>query len=237
MLVDREKCVGCGQCVPYCPCIAIHMDEKKKAVIDLERCYECGICLLVGSCKFDALVYQEMSGPRLTRYYYNNVLVKNPVTGMTGRGTAEMKTNELTNKYAADEVGFGIELGRPDVGANFRDVQLITMALAGIGIKFDAGAPTTLEMEDPSLGTFPEAILDERIICSIVEFKAKTTMLPRIIDVLRKVEQKIDTVFSVDMVSRAQVDGSLPNVDIVKSLGVTVRPNAKTTVGLGRANV
>jgi len=41
--VDRRKCVGCGECVPYCPVDAIRLAEGK-AQIDGETCIRCGEC-------------------------------------------------------------------------------------------------------------------------------------------------------------------------------------------------
>lgn len=223
-------------CVPYCPANAISVGENKKAVIDLEKCYECGICMQVSVCPKDALYYQELEMPRLERYYYNNVLVKHPITQMTGRGTAEMKTNELTDRYKRGEAGFGIEIGRPDVGATFKDVQTVTKALAEIGARFEEGAPTTLFMKDVTTGELRDDILDEKIICSIIEFTVPTTKLELTLKTLKDVSKKIDTVFSVDLITRSEDDGSLPNVEIAKKLGYEVRPNAKTTIALGRVN-
>lgn len=45
MIVDLEKCIGCGYCVRDCPVDAVHL-SKKKAVID-ETCTQCGACLKV----------------------------------------------------------------------------------------------------------------------------------------------------------------------------------------------
>lgn len=234
MQVNKDNCTGCGQCIPYCPANAISINEEGQADIDLELCYECGVCLIVEACKFDALYYPELTGGRLTRYYYNNVLAKHPVTQMTGRGTAEMKTNELTNRYKRGEAGFGIEIGRPDVGATFADVEKVAMALAEVGVKFEPGTPTTLLMEDPSTGKLPDEVLKERVICSILEFTVPTEKLEEVLTTLKAVSQEINTVFSVDLITRAEEDGSLPNIEIAKSLGFEVRPNGKTTIGLGK---
>lgn len=235
MLVDQEKCIGCGQCVPFCPAKSIEVRDKK-ARIDQDSCYECGVCTIVGSCKYDALYYPEFIGSREIRYFCNNVLAKHPVTKMTGRGTAEMKTNELTNRFKRGEAGFGIEIGRPDVGATFRDVEKIAMALARIGARFEAGAPTTLLMLDTATGKLDDAILDERIIDSIIEFTVPTDALKETLAVLEQVAGEINTVFSVDLITRAEEDGSLPNVEIARALGYQVRPNGKATLGLGRIN-
>jgi len=45
MLVDLEKCIGCGYCVRDCPVGAVHLSHKK-AAID-ETCTQCGACLKV----------------------------------------------------------------------------------------------------------------------------------------------------------------------------------------------
>jgi pyruvate ferredoxin oxidoreductase delta subunit len=47
--LDKEKCIGCTTCVPYCPEASIEMKQykkmaKKKADIDFEFCKGCGAC-------------------------------------------------------------------------------------------------------------------------------------------------------------------------------------------------
>lgn len=50
--VDKEKCIGCATCVPFCPDACIEMkkhknDKKDKADIDYEFCKGCGVCAQV----------------------------------------------------------------------------------------------------------------------------------------------------------------------------------------------
>jgi pyruvate ferredoxin oxidoreductase delta subunit len=41
--VNKEKCVGCGTCVQFCPEASIEIINKK-AEIDYEYCKGCGVC-------------------------------------------------------------------------------------------------------------------------------------------------------------------------------------------------
>ena len=52
VIIDTEKCTGCGNCERDCPLAAIKVLQKK-AVAE-EHCVHCGVCLRV--CKADALV-------------------------------------------------------------------------------------------------------------------------------------------------------------------------------------
>jgi NAD-dependent dihydropyrimidine dehydrogenase PreA subunit len=56
MIVDIEKCTGCGFCVRDCPVGAVRL-VKKKAVIK-ERCTDCGACIRV--CEPGALVRDQV---------------------------------------------------------------------------------------------------------------------------------------------------------------------------------
>ncbi|NPV76804.1 MAG: 4Fe-4S binding protein [Anaerolineae bacterium] len=233
MIINQEKCHGCALCVPYCVTNAITI-VNKKAIIDRELCVECSVCMQVDVCKNHAFEEDELEWPRSIRRTYSNVMSKHPQTGMTGRGTPEMKTNELTGKYKRGEVGLGVELGRPDVCTTFRDVEKVAKMLAASGFTFDHEAPTTMIMTDPTVGSLPPEILNERVICVILEGKAPTEKLPVLLEGLKKVSKEIDTVFSLDVITVEEEDGSVPNIEIARRLGYPVRPNAKTTVGLGR---
>ena len=50
--VDKEKCIGCETCVPFCPEASIEMKlwkegEREKADIDYHFCKGCGVCAQV----------------------------------------------------------------------------------------------------------------------------------------------------------------------------------------------
>ena len=46
--VTRKRCVGCGQCLSWCPAGAITLDDESgKAVIDNDLCVGCGECIVI----------------------------------------------------------------------------------------------------------------------------------------------------------------------------------------------
>ena len=60
--VDKEKCIGCTTCVPFCPEASISMKkykegEQDKADIDYDYCKGCGVCAEV--CPVKAIVMRK----------------------------------------------------------------------------------------------------------------------------------------------------------------------------------
>ena len=139
MQIIAELCKGCKLCVPYCIVGAISIQEKK-AIIDHELCVECGVCQQVNVCKSGAFVQEELEWPRAIRRTYSNVMAKHPQTGMTGRGTPEMKSNEVTGKYRKGEVGLGVELGQTGRDHPFPGCRESRKVLASSGVTFDPGS-------------------------------------------------------------------------------------------------
>ena len=52
MVVNKEKCIGCGACVATCPVEAIELVDSK-AQINKEKCVSCGACQ--GTCPVEAI--------------------------------------------------------------------------------------------------------------------------------------------------------------------------------------
>jgi hypothetical protein len=155
-------------------------------------------------------------------------------TGIDGRGTAEMKTNDVTGRYRHGEVGFTVDVGRPGVGTTFEDVEKISMAVGKIGVEFEKMNPVTKLMSHKSTGRIRDDIKMERILSCVLEFKTKDTKTVSIINALRDVAKLVSTVFSVGCICRCKPDGTVPVKSILDEAGIFYRPNGKINIGLGR---
>jgi hypothetical protein len=145
-----------------------------------------------------------------------------------------MKTNDVTGRFPFGIAGVAVEMGRPGVGTSFRDLQTVAMAIAKLGVEFEPANPVMELMADQKTGKVREEVLNERVLSAILEFKVKVEGLREVLDTIREVSMKIDTVFSLDLISRLNPDGSTPVLAIAKKAGFSPRPNTKTNVGLGR---
>jgi ferredoxin len=235
MKIDQDKCAGCMDCIPYCPLAAIKEHD------------ECGVCLRSGVCKTGAIWWPELEWPRAVRQAFSAVLVgygafkKAGILGYQrsdgdaggGRGTSEMKTNDITGRYKDGEVGIAAEMGRPNQGFYFTDMEKVTKAMAKLGAEFEEENPLTALM-DPETGVFTHReIMKERCMSAIVEMKVETERAVEVLEALKEVAKEIDTVFSVDIINKCRGD-TIPVIPILEEAGIKVRINGKMNIGLGR---
>jgi NAD-dependent dihydropyrimidine dehydrogenase PreA subunit len=233
MLIDPEKCIACGQCEVYCPVGAITVGDEH-AEIDFDECTECYNCLRMADCPTEAIYQQKLEWPRTVRSVLSNVLTIAPESGISGRGTEEMKTNEVTGRFKHGWAGVGIEVGRPTLGARFYDVEKIAMAMAKLGVEFERSNPTTSLMSDVKTGKFKDDVLKEKVLSAIIEFSVPLEKLDQVFASLKEVSQRIETIFSLCIASRVTSNGEIPTNEIMRKNNIWFAPNGKTNVGLGR---
>ncbi len=266
MQISEAKCVACGNCVPICPVGAIHIDSKKnRATVNLDECVECYTCFRGMSvehlnpwmvrtirgllklvrlrfepepdvCPTAAIEPQELAWPRVVRRAFSDPMVSHESTGVHGRGTEEVKTNDVTGRVREGEAGFTVEFGRPSIGVRFRDIERVTRALAEMGLAFEDRNPVTHLMTDRKTGKIRDDILNEKILSAIVELKTTLDDVPRILKRLEEVAKEIDTVLSVGVATRCGPEGDSALEGLLREHGYDFL-RGKTNLGLGRALV
>ena len=237
MLVDQEKCIGCGVCIPYCPAAAISLVDEK-ASIDQDACLECGNCFRndVVPCPTQAFyekpgIYEE---PRGIRRFFSDPTTTHSVTKVPGRGTEEVKTNDVTGRVCRGEIGIAVELGRPCLGTTMIEFEKVTKALAAIGVVFEECNPLTQLMSDKKKGLIDPKYKNEKLVSAIVEFNAPFDRLTEILETIKQTAKSLDTVFSLDLINCFEEDGSLPVLPVLQKMGIKPRVNSKVNLGMGR---
>lgn len=57
VIVDVEKCTGCGTCVDVCPVDVFELQAEKSVPVRAEECILCEAC--VASCPTEAITVEE----------------------------------------------------------------------------------------------------------------------------------------------------------------------------------
>ena len=263
MRVDTAKCVGCGNCVPVCTMGVIHV-EAGHAVVNEEECVECGTCkrflrvegfpapLVRGVravlhafhlaheappdvCPAGALFQPDLAWPRSVRKTFSDPTIKHASTGIGGRGTEEIKTNDVTGRLGRGDAGLIVEMGRPGLGARLAELDRVARAMAELGARFEPKNPVTQMMPDPSTGALNPEVLNEKVMSAIIEMKIPAARLPEFLGRLRQVAAGLTSVCSVAVAGRCGVGGSIPYEEIVvEEAGFPLSLTSKTNLGLGR---
>lgn len=237
MRIDEEACIGCEECHPYCPVEAIVTGEGSHGPvsrIDQDLCVECGVCLRAGICPTDALYQPKLEWPRIVREAFSNPEAEHVGSREMGRGTEEMKTNDVTGLFPDGVVGIAVEMGRPGVGTTFKDVQIMTTALARKGVRFAPENPVTRLMADREKGTLEPDILEERALSAIIEFMVPESRTEEILRTINAASGKVETVFALDLIRKIDNSAISGLLEEVGSAGFQSRPNCKINLGLGR---
>ena len=235
MKIDPDKCIACLECIDLCPmnCIA---EENGVVCIDQDECVECGVCLRAGVCPTDALYMPEEAKqyPRAIRAQFSDPCVWHPSTNQGGRGTEEMKTNDVTGRFRRGEYGMALEFGRPGIGTRMADLEKTLQVLISMDVQLETNNPVFAFLEVPLTGRVKAEFRNEKVLSVILEFKIREDQLERVVQNLRPVLAEVDTVVSWGLATRFAEDGTLPVRTRLEALGVPVRPNAKINMGMGR---
>ncbi len=263
MEIDKKKCVGCGNCHAVCTMGIIYLDEDGKSVVNQDECVECHTCYRVlrnegylpwflrgirkvlslfrlgylaevDVCPTGALVPPQLEWPRNIRALFSDPTTIHPGTGVSGRGTDEIKSNDVTGRLRKGEAGLVVELGRPGIGSYFRDIEKVAMALAKLKPHFEKENPVTQLMVDMETGKMNEEVLNEKVMSAIIEIKITLERVPEFLRTLEKIQEEVDTVISIGIASKCLPDGSIPHEEWVKKANYALSPNGKTNIGLGR---
>ncbi|MDP6501498.1 MAG: hypothetical protein QF369_03225 [Dehalococcoidales bacterium] len=274
MDINKKRCVGCGNCIPWCTMGAIYIANDTKAEINTDECVECGNCYrsltdegfnpalvrgirrLLGTfrllhdapldvCPTGALSPPDLKWPRFVRRAFSDPQAPvtsmqfdsdtgSPIAAFGGRGTGEIKSNDVTGRLWWGDVGFAIELGRPGLGARLSDFEKVTRALAPLDIIFEPQNPLTTLITDISTGEMVSDVLDEKVLSAIIEIKTKDDQCATVLAALKNVETRIDTVMSVGIAARCNPDGFVAYQQIAQDMGLSLSQNGKSNVGLGK---
>lgn len=264
MRINPSKCVACGNCIPICPMGAIAINPAThRAEIAPDECVECYQCYrgmsqehlnptLVRAvrtalswfrlrfepepdvCPTAAFEPEDLAWPRTLRRAFSDVTATHESTGIHGRGTEEVKTNDVTGRVKPGEAGFVVEFGRPSIGVRFRDVDVMTRVLAAAGAKFEQNNPVTHLMEDKTTGALRRDILDEKVLSAIVELMTPLERVEEFLDIIERTAPRLDTVVAVG-VGAVCADGENPLEEILARRGYPII-RGKTNLGLGRAS-
>ncbi|MFZ7101433.1 MAG: ATP-binding protein [Peptococcaceae bacterium] len=239
IIIDKDLCTGCGICIPYCTVKALNLDEENNlVVVNASRCTDCWGCIGNKVCPQEAIKPGPQENFRdIFRHYMSDPNAATG-TGLKGRGTEEAKTNDVTGRFKRGRVGFAIDMGRPGVGVYLRDVEKVAKTVVGAGLALEDSEKNPLgAIMNLKTGEIKSEFLDEFLLSIIIEGNCDVENMENALKALKKVENEIDTVFSLGLVLRTDDNGEVhwPQwLEVLDRVGVDRPYRGKVNVGLGR---
>jgi hypothetical protein len=234
--INRDECVECYAC--YNGLSQEHLNPTMvRTIRSIFKMMRVRFEPEPDVCPTAAFEPDKLEWPRVVRRAFSDPRVPHESTGVEGRGTEEVKTNDVSGRVKVGEVGFTVEFGRPGVGVRFHEIQKMSQALAKAGVSFEKKNPVTSLMSDVETGAIREDILGEKVMSAILEIKVPVERTEEVIRLVWQIEKEISTVVALGVGTRCDENGEENVVaPILERLGYKLE-RAKTNIGLGRVNI
>jgi ferredoxin len=135
---DGKSVINQDECVECFTCYRVLRDERYppwfvRAIRKVLSTFRLGYLAEADVCPTGAFTAPELKWPRTIRVNLqataSDEIIVDPNKWGSGRGTEEVKTNDVTGRVSEGEAGIVIELGRPNIGAHFRDIEKVMSAI------------------------------------------------------------------------------------------------------------
>jgi hypothetical protein len=231
--IDRDECVECYQCFR-----GMSQEHLNPVLVRGIRTLLSWLRLRFEPepdvCPTAAFEPEDLLWPRNVRRAFSDVTATHESTGIHGRGTEEVKTNDVTGRVKPGQAGFVVEFGRPSIGVRFQEIEHMTRAVAAAGAAFEHNNPVTHLMTDRCSGALNPEILNEKVLSAIVEFIIPLPRVDEFLDIIEDLAPRLDTVVSVGVGAVCDEDDRSPVEEVVARRGYPII-RGKTNLGLGRA--
>jgi ferredoxin len=207
---------------------------KPFAEVDRDECVECSVCFRSNVCPTDAIHEEKLEWPRVLRKAFSDPLYVHKGTDVPGRGTEEMKTNDVTGRFQDGFIGVGLEFGRPGTGTRFTEPEKAIKKLVAMGIELEPLNPLTQLIEHRKTGELKKDVLSEKVLSAIVECIIPIKMAQDVFVAIKELAGEIDTVFSLDLICKVAPDERVPIIEEIKKAGLVRSINGKANLGLGK---
>ena len=237
MHINSDKCIGCEICLIYCPVNAIYKDEIDIR-INQAICCECGACIRNTrfKCPTNAIYQGELTYSQQIAKNFSDPAICHSNTGIPGRGTEEVKTNDVTGIVKKGEIGISIELGRPCMGAKLGVIEEFYHALSALGVCYEKKNPLYSLINTLSERNNTKDYKNQQLISAIIQVKVPLERLGSVLKMITRIAENIDTVFSLSLITRLDPACCIPSEinQELSALNLKCRPNAKVNIGIGK---